>query len=145
MQLRIEIDEAGIDSLRTLAEERLPEARRQMVESAVRLTLFNTIRGNPVDTARSRASWVQSLERLGGIPPAGWRGPRPIQFAIDEGRARALLQQKEDEHQTTVSATSRVFYVSFLEYGTGGRPPYAMLQRALISTRLLLPRLFRLD
>lgn len=51
-----------------------PEARRDMVESAVRQTLFNTIRGNPVDTARSRASWVQSLERLGGTPPAGWPG-----------------------------------------------------------------------
>ncbi|MFG0333631.1 MAG: hypothetical protein ACF8TS_09745 [Maioricimonas sp. JB049] len=144
MQLRITIDAAGIDALRTLADERLPEARRELVESAARLTLFNTIRGNPVDTARSRASWVLSLERLGGMPPAGWRGPRPVPFAIDEGRARALLQQNEDVHQTSISATSRVFYVPWLEYGTGHRPAWAMLQRALVVTRLMLPRLFRL-
>jgi len=145
VQLQIEIDAAGLEELRRLARERVPDARRDMVESAVRHTLVNTIRGNPVDTARSRASWVQSLERLGGTPPAGWRGPRPLQFAIDEGRSLARLEQDDGPHQTTVTATSRVFYVPYLEYGTSERPPYAMLQRALAVTRLMLPRLFRLD
>jgi hypothetical protein len=133
MNLTLTLDDHADDELKRLAHARLPGIRRDVVEHTARHALYETIAGNPVDTARSRAAWVASLERLGGTPPADWRGPHPT--AEQEGRAQGDLSLRHDRDVTEISAGNAVEYVPFLEYGTSRISPFSMVRRALAKAR----------
>lgn len=107
--------------------------RRQAVEETFRELLAETIRLNPVETARSRAAWVAALEQLGGLPPAGWQGPQPT--GESEGRGLGRLDHDDGADVTDIAATNGVRYVPFLEYGTQRMAPFGMVRRALSRAR----------
>jgi len=115
---------------------RLPDLRRRIITVAMKHALAETIRFNPVDTARSRAAWVRSLEQLGGTPPAGGQGSHPS--AVDDGRALGQLQRHETADTTELTAFNSVDYVPHLEYGTSRMAPFAMARRALHGARQIM-------
>lgn len=133
MRITVDIDGEARRRLQDLAGARLPELRRQAVEAAARQALTETILQNPVETARSRAAWVASLQQLGGAPPTGWQGPRPTGEA--DGRRQGRLDRTHDRDVTAVAAGNAVQYVPFLEYGTRRSAPFAMVRRALARAR----------
>ncbi|SFH68502.1 hypothetical protein [Planctomicrobium piriforme] len=142
MQIDIQIEGDAADRIRELSEGPLQSARRIMVQEAMVQCLQATIAGNPVDTARSRAAWVQPLEQLGGSPPSGWEGPHPT--AVEEGRRLGQLIQQESDQASTVSASNGVRYIGYLEYGTSRMAAVAMVRRSLLQVRSALAGLFRL-
>ena len=91
--------------------------------------LKKTVEFNPVDTGRSRAAWVESLEQLGGEPHEGWQGATGL--GVAEGRSLSFLNQHQDQDRSSFIAVNAVFYTLFLEYGTEGRPAYRMARRAI--------------
>jgi hypothetical protein len=141
MRIVIEWHNGISPRLRRLADARLPAVRREAVEETFRELLAETIRLNPVETARSRAAWVASLEQLGGAPPAGWQGPHPT--AESEGRSLGRLDRDDGPDVTGITATNSVRYVPFLEYGTRRMAPFGMVRRALSRARLVLGERFR--
>lgn len=132
MRITLNIEDQASDRLREL-QAALPEVRQEAVAETMRETLVEVIRLNPVDTARSRAAWVNALEQLGGVAPAGWQGPHPTQEHA--GRSRGQSAQQNDDDQTTVSASNGVDYVPLLEYGTRRTSPIGMVRRALQAAR----------
>jgi len=102
------------------------EANELTKENAKEL-LTNIIDRNPVDTGRSRAAWVESLEKLGGAPPPGWQGATAEKAAIEEGRKLSKLEIKEK----SVSFSSAVEYIQTLEYGTTQRAAFQMVRNSI--------------
>jgi hypothetical protein len=144
MAMRMEVRVSGdaAEDLRQLAGSRLDSARQELVREAMIQTLQEIILGNPVDTARSRAAWVTSLEALGGSPPSGWEGPHPT--AIAEGRGQGKLSLQETRGESRATADNSVDYVPLLEYGTSRMAPYAMVRRSLVRVAGGIASLFRL-
>ena len=133
MRISLNIEDGIRERLRALQSEALPELRQQAVEETMRETLVDIIRLNPVDTARSRAAWVNALEQLGGIAPAGWQGPHPTEEHT--GRSLGQATQQDDRDQTAVAAVNAVDYVPLLEYGSRRTAPVGMVRRALQAAR----------
>ena len=142
MRLRVEIEDRASARLESLAGRELTDARRRLIEQAMREALADTLRGNPVETGRSRAAWAAALQQAGGEAPAEWRGPHPDAGAIAEGAARGSLTRSDGESTTDLSADNRVRYVGFLEYGTWRRAPFAMVRRALVRVQQQLSQWF---
>lgn len=141
MSLRFQLEGDAAEKIRQLAGTRLESARTQLVREAMINTLQATIERNPVDTARSRAAWVSSLEELGGTPPAGWEGPHPT--AADAGRQLGDLSLNDSGQISEARAVNAVSYISFLEYGSSGRSPKAMVRGALQQVAGRLREFFR--
>lgn len=135
MRVTFEIDDDVSDRLEELAAVDLPEARREMVDEAIRAALRDTVEFNPVDTGRSRSAWVAALAQLGGAPPAGWRGPKPQAGAIAEGASLGAAEAYDETDRSERAASNAVRYVPFLEYGTSRMSPFAMARRALRGVR----------
>jgi hypothetical protein len=133
MRIWIEVTNADRGRLRNLAGPDFARRRRVEVEATLRDVLADTIRINPVRTARSRAAWVASLEQVGGSAPAGWRGPRPT--AESEGRAAGQVTLAHDTDRTAAVVTNSVPYSSWLEYGTSRTRAFAMVRTALARAR----------
>ena len=143
MQIDLQVTNHATPKLRRLLRKQLPNRRRTAVEQTARDALTDTIRLNPVDTARSRAAWVAALEQLGGTPPAGWQGEAPVGEVTAGGEGHA--ESRQDRDTSLVTATNSVPYIPFLEYGTSRMSPFAMVRRSLLRARLrLLQRLRRL-
>jgi hypothetical protein len=143
MRINLQIDDAIGPALRRFLRTDLPEHRRVVVDETLRDVLADVVQLNPVDTARSRAAWVSSLEQLGGQAPAGWQGPSPLGEA--EGRAAGDLSRQSDADRSSAAATNAVPYAGFLEYGTSAMRPYGMVRRTLWQAReRLLDRLGRM-
>jgi hypothetical protein len=141
MQMDIRVSGDAAEDLRQLAGARLDRARQELMRESMIESLQEIIMGNPVDTARSRAAWVSSLEGLGGSPPSGWEGAHPT--AIAEGRGRGKFSLQDSQGQTRVTADNSVDYVALLEYGTSRSAPYAMVRRALTHVAGRVSSLFR--
>lgn len=135
------VQRPGSGSLRRLIDRQLAAGRREMVRRAMRDTLVDVIRFNPVDTARSRSAWATPLERLGGVPPAGWQGPRPS--AVEEGSRLGRLEERHDRDVTEIAVSNGVRYVPLLEFGTSRMKPFAMVRRSLVATRRRIRRFLR--
>lgn len=133
MRIDVSLADTASPALRELVRRTLPERRRTAVEATLADALADTIQTNPVDTARSRAAWVTSLEQLGGRPSAGWQGPQPTGEA--EGRSAGALARQHDRDSSSAAATNAVAYVPFLEYGTSRMGPFAMVRRSLQLAR----------
>lgn len=143
MRFDVHISNPLTPAVQRFTRDRLPDLRRDLVEATLRDTLTETVRLNPVDTARSRAAWVASLEQLGGRPPAGWQGPHPTAEAA--GRAAGSLVREHSLDHSSAAAANAITYVPFLEYGTARHTPFAMVRTALARARQrLLDRLRRL-
>jgi hypothetical protein len=142
MRVRFEIEDRVSPRLEQAAARELSEARRRMVEDAMRAALSETIQRNPVETGRSRAAWGAALRQLGSEVPADWGGASPNGAAIAEGAARCSLERNDHESTTTVSASNGVRYVGFLEYGTRKMAPFAMVRRALLGVQQQVARWF---
>ena len=110
-------------------EQRLSENRQRLVNAILADVLTEVIELNPVDSARSRAAWVTSLDQLGFPVPPGWQGDNPT--AISEGRGLGELVQVDSSDITERTAVNSVDYVRYLEYGNSRQAPHAMVQRAL--------------
>jgi hypothetical protein len=136
MRIELQWHNEASPRLRRLRHTRLPAMRREAVEETFRELLSETIRLNPVQTARSRAAWVAALEQVGGTPPAGWQGPQPT--GESEGRRLGVLRRHHEADVTDLAATNGVRYVPFLEYGTRRMAPFGMVRRALSRARRLL-------
>ena len=143
MRLRIELDNTLRERINELSNETLPQRRQELIQQAMREGLAHIIETNPVDTARSRAAWVRSLEQLGATPPPGWQGPHPSE--IEAGRKRGRLQTAQSDSTSECIATNSVEYIPFLEYGTSKMAPFAMVRRALTTIERRLPEWFRLS
>lgn len=104
--------------LRERLRVRLGNARRSFADAVVRDAVEGALRRTPVDTARLRAAWVEILEQLGGVPPAGWPGPEPVGDEIRRGRAEGSLERFEGEESSERAATNAVDYAVYLERGT---------------------------
>ncbi|MFV0445873.1 MAG: hypothetical protein ACK5Q5_20030 [Planctomycetaceae bacterium] len=133
MRIQVEVSDEVTPAVRRYLNTTLPARRREAVEAALQDTLVAVIGQNPVETARSRAAWVSSLEQLGGTPPAGWQGLQPSGEA--DGRIAGQLSRQHEPDITAVSATNSVSYVGFLEYGTSRTSPFSMVRRALRQAR----------
>lgn len=141
ISLKIRVDSRPLrDEIDSFRAKRVPAWRRRTADIVTREALWRTIIHNPVDTARSRSAWVTSLKQLGGVPPTGWRGADPESAAIAEGTERSHLDSRESSRQSERRATNAVHYVVFLEFGTSSMVPFRMVQRSLMSVRLLLGR-----
>lgn len=144
MRLRIEVDDRASVRLEELSGRRLSESRRRLVEQAMRQTLQDVVRLNPVDTGRSRSAWVAALRQAGWEVPGGWQGPRSDASAIAQGAGLGELARSEpSSSMTMLSAHNRVRYVGFLEYGTRRMAPFAMVRRALAVAQQQLAGWFR--
>ena len=143
MRVSVKVEDRASELFRELAERELPEARRDLVRDAMREALSQVVRLNPVETGRSRAAWVRTLEQMGGEAPQGWRGPRANGAAIAEGSGAAAVEQADEESLTTAAATSSVKYVRYLEYGTSKMGAFAMVRRALLGVQQQVGRSFR--
>ncbi|WP_437225296.1 hypothetical protein SH661x_004003 [Planctomicrobium sp. SH661] len=142
MKIEVRVEGEAAERIRDLCGQRLEDARSQLIRDAMIETLQRVIERNPVDTARSRAAWVRSLEELGGTPPAGWEGPHPSQ--VDAGRRAGKLTVENSKGISIASAMNFVHYVPFLEYGTSRMSPFAMARAGLQQVRSRLQELFRL-
>lgn len=120
-----------VKKFRLRFERQLPAARTRFTEEVARQVLYSTGRFNPVDTARSRASWVTSLMHLGLAPPAGWKGSRSKPKAVAQGYQSGEFKQTQKKDTTTIEATSHVEYVRYLEYGTRFMGPFRMVRKSL--------------
>lgn len=142
MRMRFEVENRVGARLERAAGRELSEARRGMVEEAMKAALTETLQRNPVDTGRSRAAWGAALRQLGGELPADWGGSQANGAAMAEGAARGSLERSDHESTTGVSASNGVPYVGFLEYGTRRMAPFAMVRRALLSVQQRVGRWF---
>ena len=134
--LKTEVDAAGVISqFRRFHDKEFPLCRRTVVEEIAGDVLSMTIERNPVDTGRSRSAWVASLAQLGETAPAGWQGPHPVAAALSEGAGRASLDITHDAESTTITITTAVPYVAFLEDGTRAMAPFLMVTRSLSQVR----------
>ncbi|MEZ6056547.1 MAG: hypothetical protein R3C01_07570 [Planctomycetaceae bacterium] len=125
-------------SLLRRTEQRLTENRKRLVEAILANVLTEVIEFNPVDSARSRAAWVNSLEQLGVPAPPSWQGDNPT--AIAEGRRLGELLRTDSLDITERTAENSVDYVRYLEYGNSRQAPHSMVQRALHHRRQHLAR-----
>ncbi len=143
--VQVDVDAAGlVERFRVRFEKRLPEARKQLTRELARDVLHTTIHFNPVATARSRASWVASLTKLGWAPPPGWQGWQARIQAIREGRRQSDFTLTHNKDATTIEATSDVDYVTYLEYGTRHMAPFAMIRRSFRHTAQVIGHNIRL-
>lgn len=143
MRVSLRVEDRASERFRELAERDLPESRRELVRDAMRETLSQVVRLNPVETGRSRAAWVRALEQMGGEAPQGWKGPRANGAAVSEGSRAAAVQQADEDSLTTAAATNSVKYVKYLEYGTSKMGAFAMTRRALLGVQQQVGRWFR--
>ena len=141
MRITFQIQGDDLQSLRELAQYRIPEARQRMVERGMEAALENTIQLNPVDTGRSRAAWKAALDELRGGGSNVTTGSGPI----GAGTALGSLEHDQREATTTISATNAVSYVPFLEYGTSRMTPFQMVRRSLAAVRGVIGDWFRLE
>lgn len=141
--ISLEITDGGREVRRWLEgikRREVPESRRRLVRRVTRTVLAKTIEYNPVDTARARAAWVESLEQLGGQAPPGWQGSRSESEAIDEGRSRSGLTEANESEQSEIRITNRVDYINYLEFGTRKMSAFQMVERSLRTVRPTIPR-----
>jgi hypothetical protein len=132
--ISIEVEsEALQNEIQDYIRHEVPEHRQIYIRNKANLALTLIIQRNPVDTARSRASWVESLEELGGQAPGGWEGPHALFNAISEGRSAGSMQLDHDLETTGITVSSGVSYIGYLEYGTSHMQPFAMVRTALMS------------
>lgn len=131
MPFRIETRGDYRQKLRKLAEHDLPQKRHEFIRRCMIQVLKKTVENNPVNTGRSRAAWVESLEQLGGKPHEGWQGATGL--GVPEGRFLSFLDQHDGQDESSFLAVNAVFYTVFLEYGTEGRPTYQMAGRAIAN------------
>ena len=117
--------------LRLYGKEIIPNGRQSCMQLLARRILKQIILRNPVETARSRAAWVNALAEMGAVPPAGWQGDVAEQAAIQEGTAHGSATEIQTAEQTEITATNRVDYIPFLEYGTGQTAAFQMVQQSL--------------
>ncbi len=143
MRIDVLVTDSLTPAIRQFASRQLPQRRDAATESTLRDTLTDVVRLTPVETGRSRAAWVASLEELGGRPPAGWQGPQPTGEV--EGRSAGQLTRQYTQDTSEAVAENRVAYVPFLEYGTSRMSPFAMVRASLVQARQrLMDRLQRL-
>lgn len=142
MRLRFEVEDRASERLESMSRRELTDARKRLIEQTMQQALTETLRGNPVDTGRSRSAWARALRLAGGEIPADWRGPHPNLGAIAEGAALGSTTKADDASTTTLSARNSVRYVGFLEYGTRRMAPFAMARRALAVVQRQLWRWF---
>ena len=136
MNLELQVDTAAVrQQLEHWRDDRLPTARREAVQAGMVAALRATIEANPVDTGRSRAAWVTALEALGGTPPLGWAGEKPVASAMDEGAAAGQVQREESTDQSSIAVANTVRYVVLLELGGRGQPPRRMVATGLDAAR----------
>lgn len=140
MKIEITIEGNAVENIRQKSGAELESARSNLIRDAAIQTLQRIILLNPVETACSRAAWVNMLEELGGTPPSGWEGSHPS--AIEQGRQLGQLALNEASSQSEARLTNGVNYVSYLEYGTSRMSPFAMARTALRQVSGLLGELF---
>src|SRR5688500_6052979 len=85
MRISVQIDGGDLRRLRDLAEYRVPDARRRMVERGMEATLESTIQLNPVETGRSRAAWKAALDQLRGSSNQSVAGEWPVAEGSGKG------------------------------------------------------------
>jgi len=147
MNVIIEIDSRAVrERLVELQQRRTPRWRRRLSEHVAREVLSRTIRKNPVETGRSRSAWAAALERLGGVPPAGWQGGAADRGAIGEGAGANSVAVVDAGSSTEIVVENGVEYVAYLEYGTRKMSAFQMARRSLGEAGAILagnvPRLF---
>jgi hypothetical protein len=140
MRITVQIDRDGIERLRDLAQDEVPDARRRMVERGMEAALESTIQLNPVETGRSRGAWKAALDRLQGESQGAISASGPIA----EGMSQGSLERQQESNTTMISATNAVNYVPFLEYGTSRMSPFQMVRRSLAAVRSVIASWFQL-
>ena len=141
--ISLKIPDGGREVRRWLAGikgREVPESRLRLVRRVSRKVLEQTIEHNPVDTARSRAAWVESLEQLGGQPPPNWQGAQAQSDAIGEGRSLGGLSEADESERSEIQVTNRVDYINYLEFGTRKMSAFQMVERSLRTVRPTIPR-----
>ena len=133
MRIDVEFSDEATPAIRRFLGVTLPQRRREAVEKSLQEALVKVVELNPVETARSRAAWVNSLEQLEGSPPANWQGPHPS--GEGEGRAAGELVRQHSTDQSAATAANHIPYARLLEYGTSHMRPFAMVRRALQQVR----------
>lgn len=133
--LRIDVLNPVSARLRELRQDKLPQARRQMINSLAREALQRTSELTPIRTGRTRNSWLQAAQQL---------DPSSLGASSSNTSSEGNATQHEELHSSTVVARSSVPYVPFLEYGTRHLRPVAMVRRALQALPPLLRQHFRL-
>jgi hypothetical protein len=141
MSIEIQVRGRTSEQLRDLAGASLKSTRENLVREAMIESLQKIVEQNPVRTGQARAAWVQSLEELGGTPPAGWEGPQPT--GVETGRRLGTLSIDDGDEISRIEATNAVHYISYLEYGTSRMAPFAMVRSALLQLQTRLSQLFR--
>jgi len=126
--------------LKHYRHQTVPVNRRKLSADISRQVLEEVVQRNPVETGRSRAAWMVSLQELGGVPPLGWQGTDTNSEALSEGREKSGLSSSENKHQSEVRASNSVPYVPFLEYGTRKMSAFAMVRRSLAYVKSRLRR-----
>lgn len=119
------------NELSSVQGQKIPDWRQACMRQLAKRILKQIIFRNPVDTARSRAAWVQALEDLGSNAPVGWQGDTVEQAAVAEGREQGSAAVSETDETTEITATNGVDYVPLLEYGTSQSAAFQMVQQSL--------------
>ena len=136
MRLKVTFEKSSLlNALRSHQKQGIPECRKRLVERLMRVAVQKIIMKNPVDTGRSRSSWVAALKQLGGVPIAGWEGETPDNSAISEGAASSSVTPTETKTATEIRVTSGVNYILFLEYGTSKMAPFQMVRQGILAAR----------
>ncbi|HWL09536.1 MAG TPA: hypothetical protein VNQ76_14095 [Planctomicrobium sp.] len=143
MKLTVQVTGEAEQRLHEFHENQVQPACHNLIRNAMIQSLQAIITENPVETGRSRAAWVEALQQLGGIPPAGWEGSHPT--AIDDGRQKGNGTLVDGTAFTQATASNGVDYVRYLEYGTSRISPFAMVRRSLQRQREQLAGMFELQ
>lgn len=120
--------------LKVLGDDVVPERREVFTQAATQLAVNRTVEHTPVREARARGSWVESLLVLGGVPPADWEGSHPNAAAVMEGEEAGDVSHSDQGTVTEYRVTSRVSYITYLEYGTRKMTAFEMVRRSLAET-----------
>lgn len=136
--LRVEIDTGNLDQTLNRFRDHIRQSRSRLTRQLANDALTLIIQRTPVESARARASWVESLENLGSTPPPNWQGATPVSQAIAEGRQLGALGSSTTDKSDTITFSSSVSYINYLEFGTTRIAPIRMVHSALqtIANRL---------
>lgn len=134
MSIQIEIDDAATSALKELLNQKIPNARQEMVNQIAADVLNQTAQENPVSSGRSRAGWTAAAQRLPGATTTD-----------STTGGEGTMTTNHDRNTTSVAATNQVPYIAFLEYGTSKMAPFSMLRQALAGVLGRLNSMFRLN
>lgn len=120
--ISIRIPSGEVDSIRQRLQQRIADARSQLVQSATNAVLTDIIEHVHVQSGQTRQEWESEQARIQGTLPV-----------------------TPSQHVSQQSVTNTVDHVVYLEYGTSHMQPRSTVRPALAKLQSWVQSMFRLN